>query len=340
MNMTPSTSSVSQAEVDAYTRKLQAALADNAAKSSKAIQKSAKEAKDAATEAMEAYNDIYGQAQGNADSQVASLEQEIALWGDRSEAAKTSYEIQHGSLQGISQEQADYLVSLAKTRDALEDYDAIYGEVKDKAKESTDAMASYAEEAARNMQDSFADFLFDPFKDGADGMLKNFSETIRRIAAEAAAARILQQIGSWASGYTGTGAGIINMIGGALTKNALGGVYDSPSLSAYSNSVVSRPTTFAFAKGAGLMGEAGPEAIMPLTRTANGKLGVQAIGDGGLNVEINNYGDNKVSARQETGQRPDGTQFRKLILDIVKSDINGGGTGTLMKRRFGLKEAV
>lgn len=228
MNMTPSAGGVSQAEVDAYTRKLQAALADNADKSSKAIKKSAKEAKDAATEAMEAYNDIYGQAQGNADSQIASLEQEIALWGDRSEAAKTSYEIQHGSLQGISQAQADYLMSLAKTRDALEDYDAIYGEVTDKSKESTDAMAAYADEAARNMQDSFADFLFDPFKDGADGMLKNFSETIRRIAAEAAAARILQQIGSWASGYTGTGAGIINMIGGALMKKATGGYISGP----------------------------------------------------------------------------------------------------------------
>lgn len=239
MNMAPSTGGATQEEIDAYTRKLQAALENNAEKSNGAIRKSAKEAKDAATEAMEAYNDIYGQAQGNADSQVASLEQEIALWGDRTEAAKTSYEIQHGSLQGISQAQADYLISLAKTRDALEDYDAIYGEVKDKAKESTDAMAGYADEAARNMQDSFADFLFDPFKDGADGMLKNFSETIRRIAAEAAAARILQQIGSWASGYTGTGSGWINMIGGALTKKAAGGYISGPG-TATSDSIPAR----------------------------------------------------------------------------------------------------
>lgn len=62
----------------------------------------------------------------------------------------------------------------------------------------------------------------------------------------------------------------------AVQRNARGGVYTSASLSAYSGSVVSRPTLFAFAKGAGLMGEAGPEAILPLRRGANGKLGVVA----------------------------------------------------------------
>ena len=51
-----------------------------------------------------------------------------------------------------------------------------------------------------------------------------------------------------------------------MFANAKGGVYSSPSLSAYSGQIVSNPTMFAFAKGAGLMGEAGPEAIMPLKR--------------------------------------------------------------------------
>ena len=61
--------------------------------------------------------------------------------------------------------------------------------------------------------------------------------------------------------------------------NAKGGVYTSANLSAYSNTIVDTPTYFAFAKGAGLMGEAGPEAIMPLTRAADGSLGVRAIGN-------------------------------------------------------------
>lgn len=63
---------------------------------------------------------------------------------------------------------------------------------------------------------------------------------------------------------------------GAPVANANGGVYNSTSLSAYSGQIVYKPTMFAFAKGAGLMGEAGPEGIFPLRRGADGKLGVIA----------------------------------------------------------------
>ncbi|HBE5273449.1 TPA: phage tail tape measure protein, partial [Escherichia coli] len=49
----------------------------------------------------------------------------------------------------------------------------------------------------------------------------------------------------------------------SVTPNADGGVYQSADLSRYSGTVVNRPTFFAFAKGAGVMGEAGPEAILP-----------------------------------------------------------------------------
>ncbi|MGT3300548.1 phage tail tape measure C-terminal domain-containing protein, partial [Yersinia enterocolitica] len=62
--------------------------------------------------------------------------------------------------------------------------------------------------------------------------------------------------------------GIGSLLG--FTLNALGGVYDSVSLSKYSGTIVERPTFFAFAKGAGVMGEAGPEAILPLRRGHDG----------------------------------------------------------------------
>ncbi|QMO03408.1 phage tail tape measure protein [Escherichia coli] len=86
----------------------------------------------------------------------------------------------------------------------------------------------------------------------------------------------------------------------SVTPNADGGVYQSADLSRYSGTVVNRPTFFAFAKGAGVMGEAGPEAILPLRRGADGKLGVVAdIGGEGMvmfapqyNIEINNDGTN------------------------------------------------
>lgn len=52
--------------------------------------------------------------------------------------------------------------------------------------------------------------------------------------------------------------------------------------------VVSGPVTFPMRGGMGLMGEAGPEAIMPLTRGADGKLGVRSSGGGrAVNVVMN-----------------------------------------------------
>ncbi|HGX8661615.1 TPA: phage tail tape measure protein [Escherichia coli] len=87
---------------------------------------------------------------------------------------------------------------------------------------------------------------------------------------------------------------------GDVKTNAEGGVYQSADLSRYSGTVVNRPTFFAFAKGAGVMGEAGPEAILPLRRGADGKLGAVAATCGSgmvmfapqYNIEINNDGQN------------------------------------------------
>ncbi|MHB2265656.1 tape measure protein [Aliihoeflea sp. PC F10.4] len=51
---------------------------------------------------------------------------------------------------------------------------------------------------------------------------------------------------------------------------------------AFTNSIVNQPTLFPFADGVGMMGEAGPEAIMPLRRGPDGRLGVSAANSNGL----------------------------------------------------------
>lgn len=69
--------------------------------------------------------------------------------------------------------------------------------------------------------------------------------------------------------------------------SAKGNVFSGPGIAAYSGSVVSSPTLFPFAAGVGLMGEAGPEAVLPLRRGADGKLGVSAGGGGAPTVVFN-----------------------------------------------------
>jgi len=73
----------------------------------------------------------------------------------------------------------------------------------------------------------------------------------------------------------------------AFSLNANGNVFAQNGIVPFANGgIVDRPMMFPFAKGIGLMGEAGPEAIMPLKRGADGKLGV-AGGSGGTSVTVN-----------------------------------------------------
>ncbi len=73
---------------------------------------------------------------------------------------------------------------------------------------------------------------------------------------------------------------------GNLFANAKGNVFSGGSVVPFANGgIVNSPTLFAMNGGTGLMGEAGPEAIMPLARGADGSLGIR--GGGGMNVTVN-----------------------------------------------------
>jgi len=81
------------------------------------------------------------------------------------------------------------------------------------AREATDGMSVYADQAARNMQDAFAQFLFDPFKGGVRGMLSSFTDALRQMVAQAAAAKIFESFGG-AGGVRGIVSGALKFFGG------------------------------------------------------------------------------------------------------------------------------
>lgn len=67
-----------------------------------------------------------------------------------------------------------------------------------------------------------------------------------------------------------------------FTGMANGGIFDRGNVVPFAGGgIVNQPTLFPFARGTGLMGEAGPEGILPLRRGRNGRLGVEANGGGG-----------------------------------------------------------
>ncbi len=112
--------------------------------------------------------------------------------------------------------------------------------------------------------------------------------------------------------------------GGALTNLPLGaglyangGVFDQSGVTAFAKGgIVERATVFPFAKGIGLMGEAGPEAIMPLRRGADGRLGVSMHGAANQNYANQNqpapYVDNRVY--NFTGTSEEFQQFKEFVV--------------------------
>ncbi|MGH1356067.1 MAG: phage tail tape measure protein [Thalassovita sp.] len=81
--------------------------------------------------------------------------------------------------------------------------------------------------------------------------------------------------------------GIGSLMSGVLPF-ADGGSFSQGRVMPFANGgVVNSPTYFPMRGGTGLMGEAGPEAIMPLTRGTDGKLGVRSEGGGSTTVVMN-----------------------------------------------------
>ena len=153
----------------------------------------------------------------------------------------------------------------------------------------TNVQLQYARDLAGDFTSTFFDGLrqgesvWDAFGNAGVKALQRIADTLMN--------DVLNSMFSVSSASSGSGGGLFSGLLGGLGSlfgggtgafpSAPGGLYAKggtflAGIHGYSNQVVNRPTMFAFAKGTGLMGEAGPEAIMPLTRDASGRLGVSA----------------------------------------------------------------
>lgn len=177
----------------------------------------------------------------------------------------------------------------------------------------------------------------DSWKDWGVSVLK----IIQNVLVNMAVANGVSSIGSLfsfgaSSAATASSGTAIQNAGANFTFNAKGNVYDSPSLSAYSNGVFQTPQLFAFAKGAGVFAEAGPEAIMPLTRAADGSLGVRAVGGGGgqaissapqvyITIDGNGNTQTQATTGYEQFAREVGAFTDKRYRELIMRDLAPGG---------------
>ncbi|AGN82030.1 phage tail tape measure protein [Pseudomonas sp. GD03651] len=202
----------------------------------------------------------------------------------------------------------------------IANYDAMTDAQGDWRKGASSAFQNYLEQARdvagqtktlftnafTSMEDAVVNFAMTGKFSFAD-FTKSILADMVRIETQRAASGLLGSLVSWgataASAYFGGGSGNGMAAGsaGAVSSNlgasqagygsayfpqALGGAWSNgvqmfANGGAFTNSIVSTPTAFGMAGGKlGVMGEAGDEAVMPLTRTSGGQLGVRAVGGG------------------------------------------------------------
>ena len=276
-----------------------------------------------ALEELAAYRELVAaQAESNALLEKASLIQqgletaERRLSTDREAGIVTELEMMGklGTARKDSVEQLEEIAQrLKEVADASGDprlianaeaFNAKLGELRQSSDVLGNKFKSVFEDSFAS---SFSDIITgtksvsDAFKDMANAIFNQIS----RIAAQNIADELFGKSGGGggsSSLFGAAGQFFAKLFGGGASPSALGNAFAPERVAAFakggafSSSVVGSPTLFRFASGGqfrtGIMGEAGPEAVMPLKRTADGRLGVVAAGgDGGtVKVEMNIHG--------------------------------------------------
>lgn len=239
-------------------------------------------------------------------------------------------------------------------------YDARLAEI-ELTKQAEGRQKAYTElftQAFKGMEDAIVNFT-KTGKLSFSAMIDSFIEGLLRFEIQQQQQAIFKNIG----GAGGLGKMLAGFIGSAIPSTGVGGSgYTAAELAslpmakggafdygvqafakgdAFTNSIVSNPTLFKFAQGTGLMGEAGPEAIMPLKRDSNGNLGVRGGNTATTTVVVNNYS----SANAETKETVDSRGNRKIevtVGDMVAAEMTRPGSNTqgTLRNTYGLKPAM
>ena len=253
--------------------------------------------------------------------------------------------------------QAEALRRLAAIKrfsgEAREGFSAVQADQKGKEQNAvrgvSDALLDYAENAKRaglaayNATNLVVSGLEDTLASAISKGKLDFSSLIDTMITEVLRLQVIRPMLNNLFG-AGQGGSVFGDIFKTLFANANGNAFGPTGVIPFAKgTVINQPTLFPFAKGTGLMGEAGPEAIMPLGRDAQGRLGVRGGGGGNVQVNIINNAGAQVSQTQR--QQGDST-----IIDVLVAQVEdrlagnvASGSGNLfhaMGNTFGMSRAV
>lgn len=202
-------------------------------------------------------------------------------------------------------------------------------------------IADSIEKTFNRLEDSFIDFINTGKFNFRQFTLAILQDLQRIIIRQTIIRGLASGIGSFLGGGapTGSGGGQIGSgsDGSGLFAAANGAAFGSSGVQFFaSGGVVSSPTLFGFGNNrTGVMGEAGPEAILPLRRGSNGDLGVQAT-PSNVNINIvNNTPDSEVS-QTESVDSFGNKNIEILINSTVNQGLAQGQFDRSFKQNFGI----
>lgn len=200
---------------------------------------------------------------------------------------------------------------------------------------TTEQVAGLIKDTFTNLEGFFTDFIKNGkanFSDFAKAILDDLTKIIVRSQIVAPLAQgLLSALPSGA-----TPGGTIPQSGpGPFITQAKGGVWDKGIQKFAAGGIVNTPTLFGHSKGTGLMGEAGPEAILPLSRGSSGNLGVEATV---TPVTINIINNSSSDVQQQERMGPNGERMIEvLISNKMKDAFNSGAMDKTMQSAYGIK---
>lgn len=307
------------------------------------------------------YEQIHAQEQLNAvqafhldgKRHLEDMEFEVGLLGKsqaETERLRFARELDLKVRQQTAGMSPEYVAKMNEERDAiLAQYDAIQrikeergedwlGGIRDGVNKYAKSMGTLREQMADMVSNTFdtlgntlGDFVATGkanFRDMTVSILQDLSKIFIRMA-------MMRLVSSFTGGGIGAlGSSIGGMIGGGFANGGAfaNGLQFFASGGVFTNQVVNRPTMFAHGGGFGVMGEAGPEAIMPLTRAPNGKLGVAAQGGSGVQNNVNISVSISQAGSAESDSKADSEQGRRIarmldskIIEVLSRESRPGG---------------
>ena len=261
-------------------------------------------------------------------SNIGSMKNQVSLLGETEQAIQRNTAARRRLNQEL-QTQADFEAGKLTAQQASE-LDALAVSQENVTNNAADTTRAFEKQASvvDDLNASFENFTKssgNAITEFVTGAKADFGTLISSFIKDLIKLQIQQQLTSAVSGISGGFGGLVaGLFSGATvaTTPQGGGVVATPSL-------VGTVT----AKGATIAGEAGPEAILPLTRGKGGNLGVRSIGGSGSGVTVNVINQSKDSEATTTERK--GANGQRIIDVMIQSVVNKGLTSGAFDRSLG-----